>query len=290
METRKETLPELPTVRFGPHRVTRLIVGGNPFCGHAHNTEEMRRDMLDYYTPERVVEVLGRCQRAGINAFQGRGDFHRVLHWRELFRRGGGRLHFIAQTASEMHDVLENIRVLAAAGAIGVYQHGTETDKLWHAGRIDRSLEALACMRDAGVQVGLGTHIPEVVEYAEEHDWDLDFYMTCFYNLSRAPRESELVTGKQETEPEEYLAEDRERMCETIRATDKTCLAFKILAAGRHCESQDDVQAAFDYAFGHIKPTDAVVVGMFPKYVDQVTLNVGHTAEAIARAEPDSSS
>ncbi|MFO7900574.1 MAG: hypothetical protein R6V58_16125 [Planctomycetota bacterium] len=281
-------MPELPAVPFGPHRITRLIVGGNPFCGHAHNTEEMRRDMLDYYTPERVVEVLGRCQRAGINTFQGRGDFHRVLYWRELFRRQGGDLQFIAQTASEMHDVLENIRVLAAAGAIGIYQHGTETDKLWHAGEIDRSLEALACMRDAGVRVGLGTHIPEVVQYAEEHDWDLDFYMACFYNLSRVPRDSELVTGKHETAPEEYLPEDRERMCETIRATDKTCLAFKILAAGRHGETQDDVQAAFDYAFANIKPTDAVVVGMFPKYIDQVTLNVRHAVDAIARVQPDS--
>ncbi len=281
------TIPELPEVPFGPHQITRLIVGGNPFCGNAHNTDAMRRDMLDYYTAERVVEVLDRCRRAGINAFQGRGDYHRVLYWRELFRREGGDLHFIAQTASEMHDIFENIRVLAAAGAVGVYQHGTETDKLWHAGQIDATKDYLACMRDAGVQVGLGTHIPEVIEYAEENDWDIDFYMACFYNLSRQPRESELVTGKRETVPEEYLAEDRERMCETIRATDKTCLAFKILAAGRHCTTQEEVQAAFDYAFAHIKPQDAVVVGMFPKYIDQVTLNVRHAREAIARAADD---
>ncbi len=283
------SVPELPEVPFGPHRITRLIVGGNPFCGHAHNTDAMRRDMLDYYTAERVVEVLDRCRRAGINTFQGRGDYHRVLYWRELFRREGGDLHFIAQTASEMHDISENIRVLAAAGAVGVYQHGTETDKLWHAGRIDATKAYLACMRDSGVRVGLGTHIPEVIEYAEEHDWDIDFYMTCFYNLSRQPRESELVTGKRETVPEEYLAEDRERMCETIRATNKTCLAFKILAAGRHCTSQDKVQAAFDYAFANIKPQDAVVVGMFPKYIDQVTLNVRHACEAIAKAADGSS-
>ena len=84
---------------------------------------------------------------------------------------------------------------------------------------------------------------------------------------------------------EQYLAEDRARMCEVIRQTPKTCLAFKILAASRNCATQSDVRAAFQYAFSHIKPQDAVVVGMYPKHVDQVALNVQHTLHAIHEAE-----
>ena len=37
--------------------------------------------------------------------------------------------------------------------------------------------------RDAGVAVGVGSHTPEVVEYIEENGWDVDFYMTGFYNV-----------------------------------------------------------------------------------------------------------
>jgi hypothetical protein len=59
-------------------------------------------------------------------------------------------------------------------------------------------------------------------------------------------------------------------------------LAFKILAAGRHCATQEDVRKAYRYAFGHIKAKDAVVVGMYPRDEDQVTLNVGHTLAATA--------
>ena len=146
-------------------------------------------------------------------------------------------------------------------------------------------------MRDSGVQVGLGTHIPEVIEYAEEKGWDVDFYMACMYNLSRKPRESALVLqaqgkrGKQgaphAVNDEEYLAEDRARMCAVVRQTPKTCLAFKILAASRNCATQADVRAAFAYAFAHIKPQDAVVVGMYTRHLDQVTLNVQHTLHAI---------
>jgi hypothetical protein len=273
-------VPDLPTVAFGPHQITRLIVGGNPLCGNAHSTKAAGDEMREYFTAEQVVETLHRCEQAGINTLQARGDFHRILHWRELFRREGGRLHFIAQTASEMHDVFENIRVLAATGAIGIYHHGTETDRLWQEGKIDAVRDYLQCMRDCGVQVGLGTHIPEVIDHAEGQGWDVDFYMACCYNLSREKHESQLVSGRPGDVDEQYLAADRERMCETIRATDKTCLAFKILAAGRNCASQDDVRAAFQYAFDHIKPQDAVVVGMFPKHIDQIAFNVEHTLAA----------
>ena len=272
-------MPILPTIPLGPHQVTRLIVGHNPICGLSHLSPELDCEMRDYYTPENVVALLHQCQAAGINTLLARGDYHRILYWRELFRREGGELHWIAQTASEMHDVFENIRVLAAAGAMGIYHHGTRTDQLWHAGEIATVKDYLQHIRDQGLQVGLATHLPEVIEHADEQGWDVDFYMACFYNLSVQPRESGLVTGKGSGPEENYEEWMPARMCETIRATDKPCLAFKILAAGRHCNTQEQVREAFRYAFANIKPKDAVVVGMFPKHEDQVGLNVGYARE-----------
>ncbi len=269
----------LPTISLGPYQVTRLIVGHNPICGLSHLSPEMDREMREYYTPQNVVALLHRCQAAGINTLLARGDYHRILYWRELFRREGGELHWIAQTASEMHDIFENIRVLAAAGAMGIYHHGTRTDQLWHAGEIATVKDYLQHIRDQGVLVGLATHIPEVIEYAEEHGWEVDFYMACFYNLSVQPRESGLVSGQGSVVQETYRPEDPPRMCEAIRATEKPCLAFKILAAGRQCATQEQVREAFRFAFANIKPADAVVVGMFPKYEDQVGLNVRYTLE-----------
>ncbi len=274
----------LPTVPFGEHRITRLISGGNPLCGNSHRSKELDGEMRAYFTAERVVQYLHRVEQGGINTLQARGDYHRILYWLELYRREGGKLQWIAQTASEMADVFQNIRVLASAGAIGIYHHGTQTDRWWHDGRIDRVRGYLQCMRDCGVQVGLGTHIPEVIEHAEDKGWDVDFYMACFYNLSRRPRESALVSGVQAATEEEYPAGDPEAMCRAIRATSKTCLAFKILAAGRSCATQEHVRRAFAFAFANIKPRDAVVVGMFPRDVDQVSLNVRYAQEACAAA------
>ena len=33
---RSIAMPDMPTVTFGPHRVSRLIIGGNPFSGNSH--------------------------------------------------------------------------------------------------------------------------------------------------------------------------------------------------------------------------------------------------------------
>jgi hypothetical protein len=277
-------MAELPTISFGEAHITRLISGGNPLVGNSHFSPELDREMAEYFTSEEVVRYCRRLVASGINTLQARGDY-RVLQWLELFKREGGRLHWIAQTASEMADVFENIRVIAATGAIGIYHHGTQTDNWWLSGQIDRVEDYLKCMRDQGVQVGLGTHIPEVIEYVEEKGWDIDFYMAAFYNLNRKHRESAVAAG--EFQPgEEYPEGDPPRMCRVIKATDKTCLAFKVLAAGRRCASQEEVRETLAWTCANIKPQDAVVVGMFDKHIDQIPLNVGHAVEVCQRSAP----
>jgi len=54
------------------------------------------------------------------------------------------------------------------------------------------------------------------------------------------------------------------------------CLGFKILAAGRMCWQASSVEGAFKYAFEHIKPTDAVIVGMYPRFSDEVAENADY--------------
>lgn len=248
--------------------------------------------MAEFHTPEHAVEYLKRLCECGIDTLLARADYHRVLYWLELFRRQGGEIQWIAQTASEMHDVFQNIRITAAAGAIGIYHHGSQTDRWWVEGCIDRVEDFLKCIRDQGVQVGLATHHPEVIEYAEEKGWDLDFYMACFYNVNRRIRESDIVanrmaielTGEDDSVPtvdEEFLDDDPPRMVKVIQAVQKQCFAFKILGAGRRCADQEHVRDAFRYAYTNIKPHDVAVVGMWQKHHDEVALNVAHANVAL---------
>ena len=274
-------MASLPTVSFGEHQISRLICGGNPFRGNSHLRPDVSRAMRDYFTVARVKETLHACQRAGINTVQARGDALIQAIVRE-FRAEGGQVHWIAQTASELRDLRGHVRGLAGDGAIGIYAHGTWVDNHFLKGEYEAIVELLKDIRDAGVQVGLGTHRPDVIAHAEEHGWDIDFYMACLYNLSRTPRESSLVGHQDTSEKELFLHEDKWAMFDLIRQTEKTCLAFKVLGAGRLCNSPEEVRAAFETAYQNIKPKDAIVVGMWPQARDQVSENVRYTQEILS--------
>ena len=119
----------------------------------------------------------------------------------------------------------------------------------------------------------VGTHIPEVIAYVEEKGWDVDFFSGCLYNRRRTADEQKQVLNGESIEMtnELYLKSDPARMYRVMRQTRKPCFAFKILAAGR--VPDNGIEQAFRTAFESIKPTDAVYVGMFPKFKDEVQEN-----------------
>lgn len=264
-----ETVADLmPLVHIAGHAVSRLLIGGNPFSSNSHVSPATDADMRRYHTVSRVLADLRRAERWGVSALQSRGDNHMIRlmldHW-----SAGGRLQWWAQTASERADIFGNIRQIANAGATAIYHHGTRTDSLWHRGRIDEVVPYLKAIRDTGCLVGLGTHIPEVLDYADEHQWDVDFYMASLYNLSRAPRESAVVSPGQAAE-ERFLDSDRPVMLRAIRRTPKPVLVFKILGASRRAAYAASLEQAMVEALDGIKPSDAMVVGVFTKYGDQI--------------------
>ena len=100
--------------------------------------------------------------------------------------------------------------------------------------------------------------------------------MTCFYNLTRPPEE---IRSKLGTVPlgEPFLESDREVMSAVVRQVKRPCLAFKILGAGHLCWDLKSVDSAFEYAFSHIKKGDGVIVGMCPRFSDEIAKNVALT-------------
>jgi hypothetical protein len=259
----------LPTVRFGDMEITRLIVGQNQFYGHSHFNSIFDKIMVEWNTPERVCQTLHQCQQNGINTFQW-SDRGRSLSDLEMFRAQGGKMNLIGLDG-QMRPVEEMVR---RSGLKALYHHGEFTDQLFRAGKMDQVQEYTKKLRQGGVQVGIGTHKPEVVEYVEERGWDVDFYMLCAYNRTRTPEEIRKLLGVLPVPAEElYLETDPPRAYEVARKTTKTCLLFKILAAGRRAHSPGEVDKAFQEAFDNIKPQDCVVVGMFPRFQDQVKEN-----------------
>ncbi|MBI3680014.1 MAG: hypothetical protein HY235_06415 [Acidobacteria bacterium] len=96
--------------------------------------------------------------------------------------------------------------------------------------------------------------------------------MTALYYMTRSAEEFRKLLG---TRPlgEVYLPEDPPKMCAAIRQTKKTCLAYKVLAAGRLTDTPAGVEGAIRFALTNTKPNDGIILGMYPRYHDQVAEN-----------------
>ena len=265
---------QVPKMRFCDVEISRLVLGVNPFYGFAHFNANYGGMMADWYTQDKVCEVLHRASAFGINAFN---YVHMGRAPQDLarFQVEGGEMHLIVQ-ATEKDDAAALVRDLKP---LALQRRGEEVDWAYQNGQMAREREWCKRARDLGVKVGVGTHKPEVIALVEGQGWDVDFYAGCVYNRTRPLDEWRQVLGGQllEMPHEMYLQGDPLRMYKVMRQTSKPCFAFKILAAGRIADS--DVEKAFRTAFENIKPNDGVYVGMFPRRKDEVKEN----AELVAR-------
>jgi len=259
----------LPKVRFGNAEISRMVMGCNQFYGYSHFNGILDQVMREWNTPDRVCEALLQCQQNGINAFQ-YAHRERPVKDMENFRAKGGNMHLIATdpTLGPVEDVVRR------TGAMALYLHGERTDVLFRDGKMDEALDYVKRVRQSGAQVGIGTHKPEVVEYVEERGWDVDFYLLCAYNRTRTPEQLRKLLGVLPVPASEvYLETDPPHAYEVARKTSKTCFLFKILAAGRAARSPEEVDRAFKDALENIKPQDCIVVGMFPRFRDEIKEN-----------------
>jgi hypothetical protein len=273
--------PKLPQVKIGKYSISRLICGSNPFGALSHLSPMVDFELRQYYTPEQVTKTVLKCQQEGINTVQ---NF--AANRYQALVKAGGAMQVLANGSGSTASIPNMI----ANGTIGIHHFGVQTDVLYKQGKLATAREYLKAVRDAGVLVGLTTHIPEVVDVVESEGWDLDYYMLAVYQWGRTKEDLEKMFGdKKDMLPVEtysllaregysevFLNGDPPKMYKRIKQTKKPCLAYKILAAGRRCLNPTTIEAAFKEAFDHIKPSDAIIVGMYDRYIDQVAENCGY--------------
>lgn len=87
---------QVPKMKFGSAEIGRLVLGVNPFYGFAHFNNVLGAMMKEWYTPQRVCEVMHRCSRFGINAFN-YVHLDRAPQDLQQFQAEGGKMHLIIQ-------------------------------------------------------------------------------------------------------------------------------------------------------------------------------------------------
>lgn len=271
--------PPLPSIQLGKYRLSRLVAGSNPLLGYSYQGAHTDQHMKEYFTTERTVEFLEQCERAGINAHQFSTVDRRVDSLR-LARERGSKMHFIC-----LHSERDKIRTaIELTQPIAMVHHGGATDRLFAEGQSARVRDYVKAVRDAGLLAGVSAHNPDCIKRVADEGWEVDFFMTCFYFVTRKTFHLEDATPTLDISYP-FFKDDPLRMTAVIRQVQQPCLAFKILAAGRKCASQQTVREAFQFAFANIKPTDGVIVGMYPRFFDEVRANADYT-RTLARGTP----
>jgi hypothetical protein len=290
---RAEAANLLPQVSLGSHRVSRLIVGSNPIYGYSHFNRQYDMHMREWFTDERIVKLLLDCEQAGINTWQANFTWDMKRQFPKI-RGAGCNIQFICLAASWHYDekmgrapeeVLEGTIKCAQAAAefkpIGIAFHGHATDILFRAGKIDLLKTYIDKVHDLGVAAGISTHNPKILTTLHEKGFANEFYMTGLYYLTRHPEDWMKEIGTVPID-EGWIASDPPKMAEAIRKVDKPALVYKVLGAGRKCNSEEQKRQAIAWAYKNIKPIDATIIGLYPRYSDQVTETIQMVREALA--------
>ena len=262
----------MPTIRLGSYQVSRLIAGWNPVGGYSYLGHHMDQQMRAYFTVERTVDYLERCEREGINTHQFSPSDKSTAVLR-VMRERGSRMQFIC-----LHSGRAGIKdTIATTTPFAMVHHGGATDRLFQEGKAQEVHDYVKEAHDRGVLAGVSADNPDCIRRVAEEGWEVDFFMTCFYFLTRkqGPEDNhatlEVSYG--------FRAGDPLVMTEVVRQVKQPCLGFKILASGRLCANENMVRERFRFAFSHIKPSDGVIVGMYPRFFDEVRANAEYTRE-----------
>jgi len=224
---------------FGGQRVSRLIIGGNLISGSAHAGELVYQSdlMTRYFDTERIFETWTLAERNGINTTLMRSDPHIIEHYGRYLRERQGKVQWIAQSAPEQGDPVQNAKLAQDNGSFAVYLHGGVSDGLVEDGKVDEIGEAVAGFKRLGVFSGVGAHKLETIQAVEEADIDPDFYM---FTINKV----------------DYLSSSPNQIDTFMSTVNKPWIGFKVLGAGR-----DHPEEGFRHAFQ--RGADLIAVGMF---------------------------
>ncbi|MGD0899698.1 MAG: hypothetical protein ABR915_17845 [Thermoguttaceae bacterium] len=210
------SLPEqpLPVGVIGKLKVSRLICGGNLFSGFAHSRDlaYVSALMKQYFTDEKIMDTLELCERCGINTTVMRCDEHIVGVLRKYRKERHGKIQWIAQAYPRGRN-FDNIKLAVDEGAVAAYPKGELCDAMAAKEQFDILGKAIEFTRSNGLVAGIGAHLVETLQAAQQQQLGPDFYVKTCNSVG-------------------YQSKEPEAIGEFMKDVAKPWIAFKVLGAG----------------------------------------------------------
>ena len=231
----------MPTIQLGSLKVSRVFLGSNPFFGFAHgNPQGTKKEMLQWYTKERVMAVLDEAAELGINAIWTPCYERWIKLWNEYREQGGKLKNWIAQP--DRMPMEKDLQIAVKNGATAICIQGIRVDDQVKKGKWDVVRGWLEFIKSHNLPAGIATHGATTHLEAEEKGMPTDFYHQTMYR------------------PDNYVAEGLKESLAIIEQLEKPVVCYKVLGAGRI-----KPEVALPHVFKRIKPKDGICVGVFPK-------------------------
>lgn len=275
-----------PMGKIGDIEISRVIAGGNILSGWCHQRDLLYVSTLaaQYLTQEKQFDTLEMMEEEGINTCS--PDPSQLDFINQYKDERGGQIQTVVGVRQEwekMNDpswdgLKEWIDRSVDGGSTTIYTQGGYTEHVMKSGK-DENIEIIAkaveYIKQQGMPAGLGCHDIKVIELADEHGIDPDYYFKTFHHdqyWSAHPKEKREHWSVDATK---YVDHNKfhdnifdlfpSKTQELMEKKNKPWIAFKTLAAGA-IHPKD----AFEFCFKG--GADFIAVGMFDFQIYEDTI------------------
>ncbi len=275
--TEKPSNADLPMGRIGQAKISRLMIGSNPFGGGAHSRDLIYVGdlMKHYFTHEKIMDTLQLCEEKGINtSIGGKGV-------KKYNKERGGKLQMIGQLGPSVNNPTGAAKSAVDNGYVGAYIWGKRAEDLVKSNRLDVIEKFVSFLQKNGAIAGVGGHDWRVVAACEKAGIDVDFYFKTIHPdnyRSAYPKEKRkpfLVDNFSSDDHDCMWEQFPEETIELMEKVKKPWIGYKVLAAGAFHPRE-----GFKYAFEN--GADLICAGMMDY---QVAENVIIAKDILAKLE-----
>ncbi len=266
-----------PRTTVGGVSLSRMIIGTNWILGYSHTGAAADQMICDRHEdPRNTAKLLRAYLDNGIDTimapFGPDGRNAKLLDAVHMAEDQTGKRLILVDTPiinvddndTARHETEQIIRHSAEIGATFCLLHHSSVEQLVNKnkGTMDRLPDYLKMVRDHGMHPGLSAHMPELVIYSDQNDYDVETYIQI-YNCMGFLMQVEV----------EYVHK-------TIWNARRPVMTIKPMAAGR-CSPF----VGLNFSWATIRPCDMVTVGCLD--AREALEDIEISRAAIERRQPD---
>lgn len=253
--------------------LSRMIIGTNWMLGYSHRSGSADRLIRDRHCdPETIVPMLTAALENGVDTMMGVFSASPII-WEAAQRAmdiTGKKMHLVDTPIIDVSDTKEARAsaeaIIKKSGSLGCelcFVHHSSVEQLVSKlrGTIDRLDDYTSMIRDAGMVPGLSAHMPEIIVYCDNNDYDVQTYIQIYNCMG-------------------FLMQiEAESVARIIHNAKKPVMTIKPMAAGR-CTPF----VGLNFVWNTIRDCDMVTVGCFTE--DEVREDIEISRAALERRLP----